>query len=333
MSNVHFHIGEVVAIPEVNTYNFTSKNRFEIAVQTYTNYYDPQTVYAIPLNNNITQIPLIGEHVLLVKSLPAKNLSDEQYEQWYYIASFSVLSDVNSNAVLGVAKFNSTYSAPTTFTRRNTAFIQPYEGDIIVEGRFGNTIRLGSTVNTISERLPATWRGNSGDPIIVLANTLTSNTGSYVVEGIDTSASSLHLTSTQTLSTLLLGDSNNRNPLTRFTPSETQYKQSQFIGAADRVVLKAKTDIAVIDSPRGIVLNTTGDVKIGSDDAAESMVHGDVLLEILQNIILQMRSGLIVGDTYAPAGGYANGASYAQRAQELLQELLSSRYFIKKQTY
>ena len=46
-----------------------------------------------------------------------------------------------------------------------------------------------------------------------------------------------------------------------------------------------------------------------------------------------MRSGLIVGDTYAPAGGYANGASYAQRAQELLQELLSSRYFIKKQTY
>ncbi len=63
------------------------------------------------------------------------------------------------------------------------------------------------------------------------------------------------------------------------------------------------------------------------------MVHGDVLLNILQLLITQILSGVQIGDTYAASGGYSNGGTYAQRAQSLLSELLSSTYFIKKNTY
>ena len=89
----------------------------------------------------------------------------------------------------------------------------------------------------------------------------------------------------------------------------------------------------MIDSPKAIVLNTTGEIKLGNDTASESMVHGDVLVTILQKLINQMLSGVQIGDTYAPTTGYSNGAAYALEAQQLLQELLSSKYFIQKNTY
>ncbi len=128
-------------------------------------------------------------------------------------------------------------------------------------------------------------------------------------------------------------DTDSRNPLNCFLPNESKFSKSQFIGVADRIILKAKTDVAVIDSPTAIILNTTGDVRIGSDEADQSMVHGDVLLNIIQLLITQMLSGVQIGDTYAPSGGYANSGTYAQQAQTLLKDLLSSTYFIKKNTY
>jgi hypothetical protein len=334
MSNVEFHIGEVVANPNVLTYEYSDNNNFEIFVKTYTDYYDQQEIRAIPINSNIKQIPRIGEHVLLVRGLSAENNSETAYKQWFYISSFSILSDANSNFLQGIAKFNTTYVPETSFQETPVSFLQPYEGDLLLEGRFSNTIRLGSTALGRTYQTPTTWKGaTTGDPIIILSNGTPYKQDSYVVENIETDQSSLYLTSTQTLPTLLLGDKNSRNPLTCISLSETRFNRSQLIGVADRIVLKAKTDIVVVDSPVGIVLNTTGEVKIGSDDATESMVHGDVLVSILQNIILQLQSGIIVGDTYAPTGGYANGGSYAQQAQQQLQELLSSTYFIKKNTY
>jgi hypothetical protein len=334
MSNVQFHIGEVVADPKTKTYDYTDKNNFEIFVKTYTEFYNQQEIRAIPLNSNIKQIPRIGEHVLLVCGLSAENNSETTYSQWYYVSSFSLMSDVNSNFLQGVSDYSTTYVAPTSFTEQEKSFLQPYEGDILFEGRFGNTIRLGSTVNGGQYQNLPSWKGSvSGDPIIVLSNGQIYKQNSYVVENIETDQSSLYLTSTQTIPSLLLGDSNSRNPLNCFLPNESQFSKSQFIGVADRIVLKAKSDVAVIDSPSAIILNTTGEVRIGNDEADQSMVHGDVLLNIIQLLINQQLSGVQVGDTYAANGGYSNGGSYARRAQNLLKELLSSTYFIKKNTY
>ena len=76
-------------------------------------------------------------------------------------------------------------------------------------------------------------------------------------------------------------------------------------------------------------MNSTGDIKLGGEDASESMVHGDVLLNILQNIINQLGSIVRCGSVY---GSFLN-TQYADKAQKQLQELLSSKYFINKNTY
>jgi hypothetical protein len=326
MNNVHFHVGEVVA--NNNTYQYVEEKNFEIRVVTYTDFYSREEITAIPYDNNIKKIPAVGEHVLLIQGLSADNIPQSMYPQWYYLASFSINSDANNNKLTGYAKSDSLITGSIDLTSRNISWLQPFSGDLMIEGRFGNSIRLSSTTNQQYTSSP-TWLGQTdGDPIIVLSNGRRYEQSTYVVENVNDDASSLYLTSTQKVS-ILLGDSNNRNPLSCFTPTETSFERSQFIGVADRIILKAKSDIAVIDSPRAIVLNTTGEVKIGNDEANISLVHGDVLLNVLQNILNQLNQPIQCG---AVQGTFINKGPILS-AQRQLQQLLNSKYFITKETY
>ena len=326
MDNVQFHIGEVVASPDSKTYIYGDSNNYEIAVKTYTDFYNQQQIRAIPLNSNIKQIPLIGEHVLLVQGLSAENTSETIYPQWYYVASFSLNSNVNANLLQGVSRTNNPFIPKTSFVESEIAPLQPFEGDILVEGRFGNSIRLGSSIKNGDYSIQPKYIGQNGDPIIILSNGKQYKKNSYVVEDIQSDASSVYLTNTQTISGLSLGDKNSPNPLSCFLPNESQFAKSQFIGTADRVILKAKTDIAVIDSPRAIILNTTGDIKLGNDEASSNMVHGDVLLNVLQKILNQLSSPIQCGTM---VGTFIDKSSVSSAQQEL-KNLLSQKYYLTK---
>ena len=87
------------------------------------------------------------------------------------------------------------------------------EGDILIEGRFGNSIRLSSTISGGKYSIPAPWTGQvSGDPIIVLSNGRKYKKDSYTVENAEQDGATVYLTSTQKVP-VLLGNSNKRNPL------------------------------------------------------------------------------------------------------------------------
>jgi hypothetical protein len=331
MDSVTFHIGEVTSAPDISTYEYTDTNQFEIFVKTYTDFYNRPEVRAIPLNTNIKQVPLVGEHVLLVYGLSAENTAETIYPQWYYIAPFSLNSNVNANILEGISTTTIPYVAPSSFKEQEVSPLQVYEGDVLVEGRFGNSIRLSSTISGGKYSVATPWKGTvSADPIIVLSNGRKYKKDSYTVEDLEQDGATVYLTSTQKIP-ILLGDSNNRNPITRST-SESQFEKSQFIGTADRIILKAKTDLAVIDSPLGIILNTTGEVKLGNDKAAIGLVHSDVLRDILNYLIDQILSGVQVGDGFAPNGGFIDNGAKAKRARALLSKLDSSKYFITKET-
>ncbi len=332
MDNVQFHIAEVIADPHSTTYEYDTRNNYEITVSTYTDFYNRQELQVIPFNNNIKQIPLVGEHVLIVQGFSAENKADTIYTQWYYLASFSLNSNVNANLLPGISPSNIQYVPKTSFGEKEISLLQAYEGDTLIEGRFSNSIRLSSTIKGGVYSTQPSWLGTqSGDPIIILSNGKSYKKDSYVVESIRDDKSSIYLTSTQKIS-MLLGDTRNKNPLSCYLPAESQFDKSQFIGTADRVILKAKTDIAIIDSPRGIILNTTGAVKIGNDSANVGMVHSDVLKDILTKLIDQMLSGVQVGDGYAPQGGFVDNGARAKEARALLAKLDSSKYFITKET-
>lgn len=333
-ASINFYVAEVIA-PVTSTYKRDENDLNHLfTIDVLVRYKNNEKIFekVKPANNNIKQIPIIGENVLVFQGFSHDSHRNKRDPQWYYTLPLGVQSGTNTNYL----PINSVSFTPDpNAVERTVSPLQPYLGDFITEGRWCNSIRLGSTITTTNYDIQPTWKGSTaGAPIIILSNSKESAKGKqYIVEDIESDHSSLYLTSEQQIKTILLGDRNSRNPLTKFTPAETQFNKSQLIGSADRIILKAKTDVVVLDSPIGIVLNTTGEVKLGNDAADQSMVHGDVLVSILQKIINQLLSGVQVGDTYAPVGGYTNGGKFAKDAQELLQELLSSTYFIKKNTY
>ena len=276
-----------------------------------------------PINSNIKQIPIPGESVLIFQSLSHESTLEESYPQWYYMLPMALSSNTNSNILptIGGLEFD------TEFEESKVSPLQPYRGDFMLEGRYGNSIRFGSTIdfkNNYSE--PGNWRGNTiGDPILVLSNGRKyKEDKDFVTENINTDQSSLYLTSTQKLP-LVLGNKDQPNSLTGCVTTggnETNYVGSQLLGVSDRVILKARKDLAVIDSPLGIILNSTGAIKLGSEEASESMVHGEVLLEVLQSIINQLNTMVQCGSS---TGTFIN-LSYANKAQKQLQDLLSSKY-------
>ena len=350
MHNIEFDVAEVLDYEYTYTYrspSFVDSNvnkLFALKVRSCGSYFNKQPFLARPSNMNIKNIPLVGEYVLIYKSFSQKSNSENWKDTiWYYLDTIDLKSSMNANILPGISAQNinqeeiDNTKPGKTFQLKSISPLQPYEGDIIIEGRNGNSIRFSNTINTGGDYyLSPTWSGNTSteltvsDPIIILSNRKNNRSGrEFVVENVNTDDSSLYLTSTQQIN-IQLGSNTQKNPLSCFLPSETQYNASQLIGVADRVILKAKTDIAIIDSPRGIVLNTTGDVKIGSDDATDSMVHGDVLLSILNKIINQLQMPILVKGN---DGEFADGGNQVSAAQQQLKDLLSSTYFIKKNTY
>ena len=86
----------------------------------------------------------------------------------------------------------------------------PYEGDVTVEGRFGNSIRFGSTINNEKTPSPNRWsnEGEIGNPITILRNgqrndDLYANNFDHIIEDIDKDDSSIYLCSKQQLSSFI----------------------------------------------------------------------------------------------------------------------------------
>lgn len=346
---ISFYIAEVTAVEPDITYNQSIdkelKQRNEPTDRNVKNIYMincsiiqtgtwSPPIIAKPADLNSTKIPLIGEHVLVFRAYRADSNVEERKTEWFYLTTLTISSDINLNSIPGVADARISGSAApgNSFKERIISNLQQYEGDIVLQGRWGNSIRFGSTIDTKNlkiEKQP-TWSGDTvGDPITIISNNHVHNADSFETEHVQDSAAAIYLTSTQRIDTLTLGSKNEKNPLRCFTPVESRFSKSQLVGTADRIILKAKTDIAVIDAPEAIILNTTGEVKLGSDDADISMVHGDVLLTILQKILNQLN----VPVQAAHLTGTFLDKSNIQSAQRDLQKLLSTKYFIKQQTY
>lgn len=281
-----------------------------------------------PFNSNVKQIPVIGENVLICQGYSSFSTYDNRLPKWYYFQPMSVQSNVNNNIIRNNTT-NKPIQTETVFTEKPVNALQPYSGDVLVEGRWGNTIRLGSTGKSdpVYSNSPL-WKGKTvTSPIIILSNNVSSNnSNAFHVENIETDYSGLYLTSDQQLNTLKLGNKNKRNPISNYK-GESTFNKSQLVGVADRIVLKSKTDIVVLDSPKAIILNTTGLVKIGSDKANIPMVHGDVLETILLNIIHQLTLTPI---QCGSAVGTFTTTKFADKAKQQIDRLLSKKYYITK---
>ena len=321
---VSIYVAEVIPDASISTYKQNidgekSNKLYQIRCRLISNDVTKNECVAYPADVNTKKIPIVGEHVLVFRAYSDDSRYTSKKPAWYYLTNISISTNINNNSIPGISGRDLEDSPiGTTFEDQTIPAMQPYEGDILVQGRFGNHIRLGSTVKNSKtyDRLPTWSNGSDGDPIIILSTNKSRNINdpSFLVENAEQDAASLYLTSTQQLNALKV-----TKPLT----IHNTFNGSQFVGIADRIILRAKQDIAVIDSEKGIVLNTPNNIFIGGEKASQPMVHGDVLLDVLSKILDHLQFVPIqCGEL---TGGFLSKTQLAA-ARKRLNDLVSSKY-------
>ena len=289
--------------------------------------------FALPLFPNLSQVPLENEIVYVIQ-LPSNNVqASTDSVQYYYFQSVNIWGSVHHNAIPDsvAASLNGDTDAQTrdyqqieggtvrrvkdgsteidlgdTFSQRlDVRNLQPYEGDIIYEGRWGQSIRFGSTVS--GSVIPNPWsdNGENGDPLTIIRNGQhEEDTDPWVpqVEDINTDASSIYLTSNQ----LIPINASSTSYLSYFSPPTptNEYVEEQIILNSGRLLLNSKSDSILLSSFNTINLNSVNSVNIdskttiiksntinlGDKNATEPVILGNKFLDDFEELVKNLNS-------------------------------------------
>ena len=300
--------------------------------------------YALPLYPNHKNYPVVNELVLLFL-LPNKNIIEQNNStNYYYINPISIWNHPNLNAYPNVLKQpqvqdtqNKSYQAIEDGQTRKVsdeevgfeynspliggtfvpnATIRPllsFAGDIITEGRWGNSVRFGSTANnTSSTSLPQNnWssQGANGEPITIIRNGQPLSASIEdgwvpIVENINEDKSSIYLTSNQAIP--LITQFNSYPTISNGIPEAIgSFSGSQVIINTDRLVFNTKADSLIINSQNSIAVSSINDigvyskkgnvniqgqnVRLGDVNASQALVLGDKFMDDFGNLLKRLQ--------------------------------------------
>ena len=300
------------------------------------NVQNPGRGIAKPFYPQLSAYPLVNELVLLFK-LPNNNIGrNTSEESYYYINMVSLWNHPHHNAypnpitsttlpdsqqkdyqqtAAGSVRrvtdesteidLNSPInpSQATFIERTNIHPLLPFAGDIMYQGRWGNSIRFGSTAKPTDTNALNDWSevGENGDPITIIRNgqpTESSDEGWVpITEKVNDDLSSIYQTSTQKIPIQVASENYN----SYITPPEipSQYTKPQVIINSDRLVFNAKTDSVLLSAEKSIGLSSNnslnfntnnyivdaGNIRLGSKNATEPLVKGETLYKNLTQIV------------------------------------------------
>jgi hypothetical protein len=153
-------------------------------------------ITAKPLNTSFIRVPLVGEVVLIVKAPSSYASSIRMTTDTYYLDIVSLQSSIHHNSVptvsasevkssqaAGSASKYSEAAAGNTNTPKkaevdsnfveNEAIkpLQPYIGDVLLEGRYGQSIRFSTTPKSGKFTVQPKWSGGPNiAPITIIRN-------------------------------------------------------------------------------------------------------------------------------------------------------------------
>jgi hypothetical protein len=191
----------------------------------------PETLpTAKPLFSYQKYFPLINEIVLLTEvTIDKDNKSKEKLK--LYLPNINIGNNPHHNIMplteyykRGSKGYSETQDGFTKTSQDNSLNIslgkyfqekdwlkplRPFEGDNILEGRLGNSIRLGSTTKPLN---PWSQNGENSDPIIIIRNgqfnDINDETFNANVEDINNDDSSIYLTSNQNINNFEVASKN-----------------------------------------------------------------------------------------------------------------------------
>ena len=200
-------------------------------------------------------------------------------------------------------------SQNTFIEKTNIHPLMPFMGDIMYEGRFGQSLRLGTTSKSKSQ-YKNSWStvGNEGDPITILRNgqpRKSSDKGWVpIVEDINKDLSSIYLTSYQKLKDFNVASRELYNSYKIKPTPPSQYSNPQIALNSDRIIINAKSDHILMSSQKSIGMSTVGsvnidakshyissnDIKLGSTSADQPILLGDNTVDVLLQLTGAIRN-------------------------------------------
>lgn len=325
--------------------HYNTQNPDSIGAITFKNITDVENVSrgeAYPLSPFITQPPLVDEVVLLVNAPSEVAEEGEHTAKIYYLGVVNIWNHPHHSGIVGNKQFP---ELGTDFKERTDINpILPYQGDTILQGRLGQSLRFSQTIPNITP-----WTGTVlGNPVIVLSNgQITTETGfEFINEDINADFSSIYLTSKQGIP---LKESQTFNTFS--APTTSAYETSQVILNGDRLIFNSKLDSILLTSStqvgiKGIDTNIEGTQTITLEaprislgfQAEERAVLGDSMVEELTKLYTDLKNVIkelgILGSvvSYTPMIQVATTAltNIELRENQLKSRLLSNKTYLSK---
>ena len=295
----------------------------------------PSLPIARPLTGNLKTLPLINE-IVYILSLPNTDIATISSNSIsYYINIVSLWNHPHHNAfpttpnslpptqqkdyaqttsgnVRRITDQSTEIFLGKTFKERSNIHpLLPFEGDVLEEGRWGNSIRIGSTV----KNTPNNWStvGTDGDPILIIRNgqgTQTEEGWIPTIENINNDESSIYASSTQKIP-LKASSVNYFSYKSNPPQSPDQYAGKQVIINSGRLVFNTTEDHILLSSKKSINLNAidgvnidtpsltiqSGNVYLGSKNATEPILLGNKTIATLDTLINNLSAFLQVCST------------------------------------
>jgi|7_EtaG_2_1085326.scaffolds.fasta_scaffold00141_32 hypothetical protein len=272
-----------------------------------------------PMSPNINDYPQPGEYVVVGRF----------FDEDYYMGKVGIINHVNSNIQknrsLGDYGPGYRYPYQTKYFSANRRIrdVVPYEGDIIFNGRFGQSIRLGSNISQVTESIlrgpgieekPIEDTGKINSPNLIFrtgqsSGSNTTNDWDFndvlyknrsVREDINNDGASLWMTTKQTVPLEFAAKSLVKQTIE--LPDEESSKKlegKQIVLNSDRIVFNArKKEIYLsaghsvdISANRSVVVEVPedGGVQLGTLKATEPAVGGDVLMDIIDKLMTSVQ--------------------------------------------
>ena len=284
-----------------NGYNTIGNITFEL-IENNTSISPKDNLSATPLFPNIIAYPLIGEVVVIIKSLiqnPRK--ANTGADTYYYLPPINLFNTpsynpssystrkqsdpINVNSEESILPFtrkspNEGTQNPTPagnsifFDNGKTKPAKIFTGDIVFQGRFGNNLRFSSTrPGSGNSWSNSTANTRNGDPITIINNGIHENgEASFIpfAENPTHDKSSIYLTSTQVLP--INQPKVNFNASTDPPISLSAYDKPQILINSDRLVLTAKKDSIILGAGQNINLFSKN---VGIDSKNEFSVNSN----------------------------------------------------------
>ena len=245
----------------------------EVAIKTSTGS-SLTTEIAYPLDVNIKRVPVVGELVYLVKGKSSDSKTSGGGRRYFYVTSNSLQHNINHNVLPksvsaskgkgGSGGYSEAAAGnPESNNEKDFEFeagfdevkdlsgLQPFSGDVLIEGRYGQSIRLGHTPSGAGTSKDPSWSGDPTKPITIIRNHQEEGGwNKFVIEDVDKDDSSIYMTSGQTIKLT------QAHSYSIGVDAANVYSNTQVLINSGRVVLNARDERVVIAGSSDVNIST-----------------------------------------------------------------------------